>query len=387
MARQSYSNFQKNLNRERVIEFESEMQGKVSALANLERDMQDISEKRKHWLRNITRTDDTGHDIFLAKLGLIQAQAQLSSLEMTLDVARLEGHYEAQTLNYLVAATQPLEDGETEDMRNLALMKCTRQDSDVLSNFLEQSLNHRIKLGNKNYDLQSQLNLLIHEIGFQQIAEEEDFREKLNYYSSRMNTSLVRSKKQYKKLTEEYLILRHNARVAKEVLVRGQNDATQARKELQQCLDTIVEEAQSQREKMERNATSELKYLTEDLRAEVIKKEREVESRSVLVKHLVQHQKKEVSTLRKECNAFTKRYNKLQNTRRAELGVVQVELKNLRDKIAEMEDQLATVGVDPELHPIDIATTLDEQGELFLQFKARLKELDKENRRTVNSRG
>ncbi|KAJ1439115.1 hypothetical protein B484DRAFT_444220 [Ochromonadaceae sp. CCMP2298] len=254
-------------------------------------------------------------------------------------------------------------------------MLLTRSSSDVLARVLEESLQTRIELGNSNYELHSELHLIIHEIGFQQQAEEEDFKEKVVYYTHRMRSTLEQSKQQFKKITEEYLVLRHNARVAKEVLVRGQNDASQARRELQSCLDTIILEAAAQREKMERNAQSELKYLTDDLRAEVIRKERELETRTVLVKHLVQSQRKEVSELKKECKMYTRKHNKLQETRRSELRLINGELKKLRCMIAEVETKMSSVGEEAQIDFLDIPLGNVEGDQLLLKLRSKLREL------------
>lgn len=371
----SRSAFMKNMNRERVIEFEKEMQGKLETLANVERDIADVSEKRKSWLKNISRIDESGLDVFLAKLNVLKLRAQYSQLQMTLDTLRLDGHYETQSLNYLVAATQPMEDEETDEQRKAALFRLQREDNDLLLTFLEQSLQYRIQLGNHNYDLQSQLTLIINEIGLQQIAEEDEFNEKVAYYTSRMRSSMEVSQKHYTRLTEEYLILRHNARVAKEVLSRSQNDATKARQELQGCLDSIIREAAMQRDKMEKNSSSELKYLTEDLRSDVVRKEIELEDITERVKQLKSQQKKEMSTLRKELKLYNRKYKLFQRQRRTDLGVINSELKNLRDMVAAVEHRLSEVGISADASPTGVVLTVDKAAPTLHKLKAQLKEL------------
>jgi hypothetical protein len=363
-ARSAYT---KNLNRERVLEFEKEMLAKLATLADVERDIADVSQKRRSWLENISRADDTGLDTYIAKLNILRLRAQLSALYMSLDVTRLEGHYEAQTLNYLVAATQPLEDDETPDKRKSVLLQLQRQDNDKMLVFLEHSLQHRIQLGNTNYDLQAQLNILTNEVGLQQEAEEQEFREKVAFYTSRMQHAMEESQRHYRRITEEYLILRHNARVAKEVLTRSQNDAAQARAELQGCLDGILCEAGAQREKMEKNAVAELKFMTEDLRGEVIRKEQDLENATMRVKVLKSRQKKEVSTLKKELRLYNKKYATLQRKRRADIVAVTAELKLLRGAIGRVEQRLLEGAQTPrdqavQGSPVSVGDNLDLDG-------------------------
>lgn len=381
----SRSVFTKNLNRERVLEFEKEMLAKLATLTDVERDIADISQKRKAWLENISKADDTDHDVYIAKLNVLRLRSQLSALYMTLDVTRLEGHYEAQTLNYLVASTQPLDDDETPEKRKIALLQLQRIDNDKLLGFLENSLQYRIQLGNTNYDLQSQLTMLTNEIGLQQESEEQEFREKVAFYTSRMQHSMEVSKRHYQRIAEEYLILRHNARVAKEVLSRSQNDAAQARAELQGCLDGILAEAGAQREKMEKHAAAELKFMTEDLRADVIRKEIELESAALRVKHLKSRQRKEVSALKKELRVYNKKYQTLQRRRRVEITAVQGELRELRESISRVEQRLLE-GTDAPLQqqlladtqgsPVGVSTVFDTGRGAMAQLRHKLRQLN-----------
>jgi hypothetical protein len=354
------------------------MLAKLGTLANVERDIADVSAKRKEWLQNISKVDENGLDVYIAKLNVLKLRAQLSSLHMTLDVTRMEGHYEAQVLNYLVAATQPLEEEETQHSRKISLQRLQRQDNDVLQNLLEHSLQNRIQMGNINYDLHSQLLVITNEIGLQQEAEQEEFREKLAFYVSRMQSSMEVSKRHYQRITEEYLVLRHNARVAKEVLARSQNDAAQARAELQSCLDGITTEAATQREKMEKNATAELKFLTEDLRADVIRKEIELENAAMRVKMLKSRQKKEESTLKKELRAYKKKYSELQRRRKADLAIIHTELTGLRSMIQREEQRLVEASAPPadsEGSPTAVSNVALESSQIISKLRHRLKEL------------
>lgn len=291
----------RKLNRRRVLEFEKELQAKLKTLPDIERDIQEISNKRRIWLEQISSTDDSSSDIFMKKIQLLKLRTQLNSAKVTLDVCRMESHYEAQAVNYLSACTQPLGYEETQSSRDVELAKLIRQGSDSLALVLEQSLQHRLQLGSENYDLNDELLRLKQEVIVQQIKEAEEFQEKIEYYSSKMTATIDHTKENYKRVTEEYLILRHNARVAHELLLRRQNGATVAREELQACLDKIILEAEHQREKMERVSMAEVKLLTNDLRKEVIQKEAEYEELSIQVRELLKQRRKEIAKLSQVC--------------------------------------------------------------------------------------
>lgn len=106
---------------------------------------------------------------------------------------------------------------------------------------LRNSLDVRSALATRNFSLRQQLQQMKQTVQLEQERRAEEFEEKIAAYAQKMQSALARSKEGFERITAEYLILRHNARMAKEVLVRGQNDATTAREELQLCLAKIVE--------------------------------------------------------------------------------------------------------------------------------------------------
>ena len=367
--------YQRQLNRERVRDFEKEMQGKLDGLDVIHENISKIGKLRKEWLEKISRMDDIDSDNFLKKLEAIKLQAELSSLNMKLDILRLEGHTEAQTLSYLVESTRPLETDESIEDRNAELARLAREHSEEMKEHLEQSLDYRIQLATFNYDLNKELEQHKREVQLEQVAKEEEFEDRVLKYMVKLQESMQRSQSHQQKITSEYLVLRHNARMTQEVLRRSQNDASTAREELQYCLDQIVAEAAEQRAKVEHSSEAELKLLTEDLRKEVMRKEAELEVLADTVRNLQRSKSRQNMSLLKRVRLFERKYERLQEKRRAQLAVVTSELARLRGLTEEVERRLASAGLDPELTTQAVSVSVQNNSTMLIKLKNRIKEL------------
>lgn len=241
---------QKRLNRSRVLEFEREVEGKLVSLGRIESEMKEIGDQRRNWLDNISTTHNQGNDVYQKRIELVKVQAEMASLGLKLDSLRLEGHHESQRLAMLVEATRPLKPQETDEQRDFELTMKARRDTDVLRSAIQSSLDYRTQLGNVAYDLTLNLNRLQQQSELEQAQKAEDLKEHLTSYCDRMNESINRAQDNYSEIIKEYLVLRHNAQVVKEILARSQNDASFERQELQKKLDKMVNDAQEQRYKL-----------------------------------------------------------------------------------------------------------------------------------------
>lgn len=248
---------QKRLNRSRVIEFEREVEEKLKSLGRIESEMKEIGHQRREWLDNISTTHNQGNDVYQKRIELVKIQAEMASLGLKLDSLRLEGQHESQRLAMLVEATRPLKPQETDEQRDFELTIKARRDTDLLRSAIQSSLDYRTQLGNVAYDLTLNLNRLQQQSELEQAQKAEDLSEHLTSYCERMNESINRAQENYSEIIKEYLVLRHNAQVVKEILARSQNDASFERQELQKKLDKMVNDAQEQRHKLGKRGYSQ----------------------------------------------------------------------------------------------------------------------------------
>lgn len=330
----------RKLNRDRVLEFEAELKEKLQILVAIEKQIHETGIQRKEWLNNISNTYQTESEVHNKMVEVIKAEYDLASLHLKIDLLRLEGQYEDQKLQILMEATRPLEEEETLDERDISLKIKARQNSDVLCAALEQSLETRLKLMDHVHELHTTLLKVNAQAKAEVKTQVDDVKNKLDTYKTRMQLSAQKSQQVYNKILREYLILRHNAHVAEEILQRSQTDAAQARSELQSCLHRLLEEAKNQKDRVVIAAEKELTLQTVDLRTEVMQKEHELEEVMMRVKKLQHQRKNELQDLRNEIRKYDQRYVELQKKRKEDLITVNGELSALRELISHKQRSL-----------------------------------------------
>jgi hypothetical protein len=172
-----------------------------------------------------------------------------------------------------------------------------------------------------------------------------ELQRRIAQYTVQLRESSIISKGNDREVTGDYLVLRHNSRVAKEMLIRSQNEANCARKVLQEGMDQVSIAAASQREKIEQSSEAELQSLTDTIRNKVLKREQEFEELSASRLKRMRSSKKLIRSLTSQCDEFNEKYEDLQTQRRNDLERVGSELRRLRVMVSSVEVRLLKLSV------------------------------------------
>jgi hypothetical protein len=254
MATKMYSHMSEDLRvnmlRLRVLEFEKEIEEKIDALPKYEAEILSIGKLRSQWLNSVSSMSQIDSSTYKKKLDVLRAQAELATIHNMLETTRMQGFYEAQTLADLISATRPLEEGETPESRAATIESTARSNCENLKVSLEQSLRFRANLSNYVCDMIRDAEELVLEYDSQRQIAVDDLKRRISQYVSLLHEGRARSDKHNKDITGDYLVLRHNARVAREMLVRSQNEAAATRSNYQERLEKVAREAADQRDKM-----------------------------------------------------------------------------------------------------------------------------------------
>lgn len=232
--------------RSRVLEFESEFAERLQNLSSIEAQIDKISELRNEWLKNTADVTHQDTEIFRKRIEILKIQCEISEMKLTTDILRLDSVRESNTFKYLIFVTKPLDDDETDELREKEIAALLKQQSDSWKFNLQQSIDLRAKMQAFNHDLSRECESIKTDFKSEGEYVMAQLQDRVKDYVGRIREACKISRENHKKITADYLVLRHNARVAKEVLSRSQNDAISARKVLQEKLDTIVQEAISQ---------------------------------------------------------------------------------------------------------------------------------------------
>jgi hypothetical protein len=354
-------------NRNRVLEFERETKDRLVELGEIEKAILSVGQMRSRWLLGVSNIDEVESKSFSLKLDYLKAQSALAALNLQIDKVNLEGHYENQTLNYLVAATRPLDSGETKETRGKLLEQLARDNLEDLNTALRSSCDIRSKLSKEIHISTLELSKLRTNFDNRHASLVQELQDKISNYAIRMKEAVITSKKQHQKITGEYLVLRHNARTAKEVLLRSQNEAAAARKILQEKLDKMVEEATLQRERMEAGAAAELKIMTEDVRNSVIRKEGDANDLRRSIQAIETAQKRTAQSMKKSVKNDNKNYEILKNSRINEVNQWKEELSHLKGIIKRIELELEADEMKMKMKMNDTNNT--EEYTIFQQLE------------------
>lgn len=323
--------------REKVLSFEAELSSGLSILEIIDREMNALCDMRSSWVTQVSGVGEIEVQTFKNRVETLRKKAETALMDIEIDKIKLEGFYEAQQLKHLIVATRPRDDGETDKQRSKeidavisegmaaiakAVKKSTRLRQDILSNC--EDMNRQLFLLKKEHQDGHKARI---QTGIQRVVE----------YVDHLSNMISDCESKNKRLTNDYLILRHNARVAKEVLVRSQNEANRMRKILQDNIDKLMIESVVQRERVEQSSAEELKTLTNNIRRQVIEKEREYEDINLRVRRKKIFVKNSLKEHRVLVKKYEDKYEALQKKRKTEIRLVSGELRRLREMIAELE--------------------------------------------------
>ena len=326
--------------RQRVHDFELEIEKKISTLSDIEKQIINVGQLRMQWLKSVSTVDSVETETFRNKLEILKLRGEIGAVKLQIYNHRVAGTIETQTLRYLVEATKPYDDGEKQDSRANKLKDIAVENLEELRQCLHQNVSNAQQITNLNYELINECESARMEYEQHRELVVDELNERISQYSERLTEATQQAQKQQKKVTGEYLVLRHNARVARDILLRGQKEAHHAREVLQERLDALVTESHLQREKMEKASEAELKILTDDVRSEVVEKEREVEAVRNRTNEIKALQNSVCKDIKKGIKKYVDKYNALQIKRQTELKNVSEELKVLRGMIVDVELKL-----------------------------------------------
>ena len=360
--------------RNQIIDFEGELDDRIGALLLIETDIVKTGTMRSQWLTTVSYSVG-GHSTSLGlRFDVLKKKLEFSASQLALENAKLEGFEESQTLGYLIAATKPYEYGESEDDRRKSLDLMVQNNIEDLKCFLTRSIKSR-----SNFN--SNVSHLIHDVKMLQVELEQqnesivsEMQRRMFLYSEQLRETSALSKINDKVITGEYLVLRHNSRVAKEILVRSQNESNFARQALQEGIDQINLAAQSRKDRVEQASQIQLQDLVNATRLKILTREEELkELRRRRIQRSRSHKSAIVSLL-EACDEYNKKYDDLQAQRKNDLERVGGELKRLREMVEKVESRLLKLSSADD----------DDDGENFFSHKSS-KLLEKNGRAIIES--
>ena len=311
--------------KDRLTSFEEELKSSISNIHLVENYILEMAAKRRKWLSNISESEG-----FEKKW----RQKRLDCIRRQIDIHRVEGRIETLRLN------ESLEILERTCSAGIVVNDATqshRVNLEKARDSLLQSIEIHSKLNNFNSGLLQEVQSIRAEESHRNENRSNNIRNQLKMFAKRLNEYKKVTKANYSKIMNDYLILRHNVRVAKEALALRQNEVYATRSKLQENYEKLMQEINVQKTNKYHYIQKEVDLQLDTLRSDVLRNEEEVQSLRVKLESLTEARKRKHKHVRDSITLYKKKYVDLQSQRRNEVHLTTSELRRLRDLLSRVE--------------------------------------------------
>jgi hypothetical protein len=322
--------------RERVLLFEKELQQNVERAVRIEKQILNLTEARREYISSIT-SSGRHYETTNQRVKLSSLETSVIALDFLLKEYEFKEVKGTQELVLIELSTRPLDVNETNEQRNQSIAQAHINHQDSTCEWLVDAISLCMKDKSKLRSIlteakhfESEVQASIDDIINTTLSQLEEFITNMKIYISQ--SEIVR-----KKVTGDYLVLRHNARVAEKVLCERRQAAVIAREDMQANLDALLREASLRRSNVEESLRSEQARLLQEARENVMQRENEVDLLAAVVKGSAKKAKKTVSRLKSSIKQYEVMYTKLAKRREKDVKTINAELKKFRDMIAAVE--------------------------------------------------
>jgi hypothetical protein len=323
--------------RERVLAFEDDLQASLEQLPKVKEKIIELNKSRKQWIHSAAEVDAVEADIFSKTLLLYRKQAEVLGMRIETSEESLHTVYEDQQLSALIAATKPYDDDETDQMRGLTLKKIYSDGAGAVEETLERAVADRSNCCNMASSVLRQVDLLEAEYKKKKELRRNAIELRMQEYIGQLEKVLEDGREKHRDLTREYLVLRHNARLVKEVVVRNENKLTKYREEMSENFTILEKQIEKEMQFLERSNAAELSALTNQLRQSLLSKEGDLEVlRSQVYRKRREDKESRVHT-RILLKKYARKYNVLQEERKEDIAEQQAELARMRTLASNLE--------------------------------------------------
>ena len=326
--------------RSRVIAFEREFEDTNQSLLDFGKEISSIEIHRDDWLKSLHKSFDEESQLLQRKVQNMKATVELFESQLMVDNARLKGFYKSQTVQHLIAATKPYAEGENVSMRQEKLDRTSKINICELKEALNRSIAARSTLSCSVALLSEEVRKFQTGYRQQDTAIIYDIQNRVKQYADYLRKSSIILKTNERQITGDYLVLRHNSRVATEIRAKNRLSANLASSQLRESVAEQILANALQIEREEQSSESELQDLTDRIRCKLNTLEGELVELRIRKNERVKLRRSKIQDLEMKLNELDRKYETLQGQRKNDLKRVGGELKRLREMVGTVEDKL-----------------------------------------------
>lgn len=146
----------------------------------------------------------------------------------------------------------------------------------------------------------------------------------------------------YNIITKEYLIVRHNSNVAKEILLRTHNKIEKKKLYYHEKINAIKENFANNKIEIESKINNELNNIISNIRNDLIYKENKYDMINTYIQNLKNSKIYDIKNIKKQIKEYNHKYILLEKKRKENIFNDNNELNILRKKLNNLEKLMLT---------------------------------------------
>jgi hypothetical protein len=314
--------------RAQVVRFEQELASRIEDLSQQQRQLDSVHDLRRRWVNNAAAIDSLHAQLCLSKLEAYRTKMETMRLRFAVDELQLTNMQEACRIQELLQATSPKQDGEA--------VEPTCTEDDVLT-ALQAAIQSRQAQMEEYQDLLRESTAVL--LGDRRTRDRmiEQLESAFVTQQARLQEQFDVATSKLKQTTEEYLVLRHNARVTQEMLAKSQQQSMQTCEAMHRHLEQLKKSAREQLLALQHSSQKDFEKVVSVHREQVVKMEHECAALERDYQRLLRDYRRKVAAIKAEMHECQQKYDALQMQRRHEIRAFNAELSALRKHVQRAE--------------------------------------------------
>eukprot|EP01041_Mallomonas_annulata_P006844 gene6844-13860_t len=320
----------RDLLKQRVVAFEEELKDFTSKLLEKEVRIKDFSDIRRAVYSGWMECETLESVELNKKLDILTRKIDETKIELELDVMDIEAHFDEHLIEEIIANVE-LPKSSMTVIGDISSSQKRAIKSD--GQRLQQSIDLRSKLNTKLDNVLCSLNKLAQVEEKRIQMKKTEISNRSEFLQNHFIDDLHKSKEILQKVTNDYLILRHNSRIAQENLILQQNESNNHKLHLQQTNQFLEQHLQVEIQKTHDVLEKQMNLQLNFLQNQIINYEEEIRGLKLIKKEYIFKRKYELKHIKETILKYNKKYNDLQEKRRVDIPIISNELLHLRSII------------------------------------------------------
>ncbi len=266
------------------------------------------------------------------RIELIRDKREMLKVDAALEQVKTEAAYESQMLKILIASTKPLDRQESKAERDHSIAALNQESTAIVFKSVKRSVSHQNLIYDSVDEMMRNLDIFFIDQEQRQQSRIKLLNDKFDNYVSALQAVVSSSEDKLKHVTSQYLVLRHNARIAREVLLQKQHKLEKEKENLIKSINQMREDVDIQLSSAEEKIEGEMNSVISQRRSDVLRREEELEHDWAEFEEFRNFHTNDSNNLRKKEKLMKKKFKELSTQRLRDLKRIESELKILRQE-------------------------------------------------------